>query len=399
MTSTLFFLRNSTTRLTSILPLLALLVFTGCDKTEKVTAEAPAVEVVAITIEPQTVPAVFSFIAQIQSSHQVDVTARVNGFLDKISYREGESVQQGQVLFQLDQKPFVAAADAAKAEMEVRKSQLWTAKASLDRVRPLAEQNAASKSDLDNAEGNFKSVEAALQQAKAKYDKALLDLSYTTIIAPFSGVAGQSLMREGSYIAAGSSSAKLTYVAKLDPAWIDFSISQNDQDRARQEVIEGKLLPPEGYHYAVELELSDYRRYPHTGKLNFHDPSYNRETGTFLVRAEIANPEAELRPGMFVKAYLKGAQRPNVMVVPQRAVQQISNGHMVWVANDKNQAEIRPVAVGAWLDDDWIINEGLTAGDRVIVDGFMRLGPGMPLKVIAPEDLKSSDSSQPATAE
>ncbi|MDD2558975.1 MAG: efflux RND transporter periplasmic adaptor subunit, partial [Desulfuromonas sp.] len=198
MTPTLLFLRSTTIRLASILPILVLFIFTGCDKAEKVTAEAPAVEVVAITIEPQTVPAVFSFIAQIQSSHQVDVTARVNGFLDKISYSEGESVRQGQVLFQLDQKPFVAAADAAKAEMEVRKSQLWTAKASLDRVRPLAEQNAASKSDLDNAEGNYKSVEAALQQAKAKYDKALLDLSYTTIIAPFSGVAGQSLMREGS---------------------------------------------------------------------------------------------------------------------------------------------------------------------------------------------------------
>lgn len=398
MTQTLFFSRNSAARFHFILPIFALFVFTGCSKAEKNMAATPAVEVVAITVQPKTVPAVFPFLAQIQSSHQVDVMARVNGFLEKIYYREGEPVQKGQVLFQLDKKPFIAAANAVKAEMEVRQSQLWTAKASLDRVKPLAEQNAASKSDLDNAQGNYKSAEASLQQAKANYDKALLDLSYTTITAPFSGVAGQSLMREGGYITAGSSSAKLTYVAKLDPAWVDFSISQNDQDREHQEVVKGKLLPPKGYRYTVELELSESRRYPQTGQLNFHEPSYNKETGTFLVRAEIANPKAELRPGMFVKAYLKGSQRPNVLVVPQRAVQQSSNGHMVWVANDKNLAEARPVTAGEWSEDDWIIDEGLKAGDRVIVDGFMKLGPGMPVKVIAPVEIKTPQPAQPATS-
>lgn len=398
MTQTLFFSRNSAARFHFILPIFALFVFTGCSKAEKNMAATPAVEVVAITVQPKTVPAVFPFLAQIQSSHQVDVMARVNGFLEKICYREGEPVQKGQVLFQLDKKPFIAAANAVKAEMEVRQSQLWTAKASLDRVKPLAEQNAASKSDLDNAQGNYKSAEASLQQAKANYDKALLDLSYTTITAPFSGVAGQSLMREGGYITAGSSSAKLTYVAKLDPAWVDFSISQNDQDREHQEVVKGKLLPPKGYRYTVELELSESRRYPQTGQLNFHEPSYNKETGTFLVRAEIANPKAELRPGMFVKAYLKGSQRPNVLVVPQRAVQQSSNGHMVWVANDKNLAEARPVTAGEWSEDDWIIDEGLKAGDRVIVDGFMKLGPGMPVKVIAPGEIKAPQPAQPATS-
>ena len=133
----------------------------------------------------------------------------------------------------------------------------------------------------------------------------------------------------------------------------------------------------------MELELSDGKRYPHRGKVNFADPSFSKETGTFLVRAEVPNPKEELRPGMFVKAFLKGAVRPNAIVIPQKAVQQTSNGHTVYVASAKDQAEIRPVVVGDWIGEDWIINKGLKAGDRVIVEGFQRLAPGAPVKVVS----------------
>ena len=368
----------------------------GCSKKEPPKAQLPVTEVVAVTVQPQTVPAVFPFVAQIQSSHQVDVMARVNGFLEKISYQEGEPVKQGQVLFVLDKKPFVAAVHAARAAVDIRKSQLFTAKASLDRIKPLADQNAASKSDLDNAIGNYKTAEAGLQQDQANLDKALLDLSYTSITSPVSGVASQALMREGSYIAAGSSSAKLTYVAKLDPAWVDFSVSQNEQATMRQAVEKGEIVRPKDNRFTVDIELSDGRRYPQAGVVNFADPSFNKDTGTYLVRAEIPNPKAVLRPGMFVKAYLKGATRPNALTVPQRAVQQTSNGHVVFVANDKGLAEARPVTVGEWLEHDWIIRQGLKAGDKVIVDGFMKLAPGAPVKLVTPEEMKKS--AQPAAA-
>lgn len=371
----------------------------GCNRQPPSAVQPPPVEVVAVTIQPRTVPVAFPFVAQIQSSHQVDVMARVSGFLENISYVEGEPVRQGQVLFQLDKKPFIAAANAAKAEVDTRRSQLWTAKATLDRVKPLAEQNAASKSDLDNAIGTHKTAEAAVQQAQANYDKALLDLSYTTITAPFSGVAGQALMREGSYIAAGGSSAKLTYVAKLDPAWIDFSVSQNQQATFSKEVEQGLIISPKNQRYTVEIELSDGSRYPQAGVVGFADPSFSKETGTYLVRAEIANPRAVLRPGMFVKLWLKGAMRPNALVVPQRAVQQTGNGQVVFVANDSGLAEVRPVVAGEWLEQDWIINKGLKAGDRVIVDGFMKLAPGAPVKLISTEEMqKKNRPAQPAAA-
>ena len=368
----------------------------GCSNHEKPKGPPPAAEVVAITIKPRTMPAVYPFVAQIQSSHQVDVMARVSGFLEKISYYEGRQVSEGQILFQIDKKPYLAAADAVKAEVEIRESQLWTARASYNRIKPLADQNAASKSDLDNAIGAVKSAEAGLQQAKANLDKANLDLGYTTITSPVSGVAGQSKIREGGYIAAGSQSATLTYVAKLDPAWVDFSISQNEQSDALKEVDSGRLMPPKGNRYTVELELADGSRYPQIGVVNFADPSFSKETGTFLVRAEIPNPKGDLRPGMFVKAYLTGATRPNALAVPQKSVQQTANGHVIYIVNAKGQVEVRPVTVGDWVGQDWIIKAGLKAGEQVIVDGFMKLTPGMPVKLVSPEQQKATQAAKPA---
>ena len=334
----------------------------GCSNREKPKEPPPVAEVVAITVQPRTMPLSVPFVAQIQSSHQVDVVARVSGFLEKIGYHEGGQVREGQILFQIDKKPFLAAADAVKAEVEIRESQLWTARASYNRIKPLADQNAASKSDLDNAIGAVKSAEAGLQQAKANLDKANLDLGYTTITSPVSGVAGQSKIREGGYIATGSQSATLTYVAKLDPAWVDFSISQNEQSDAIKEVESGRLVEPKGNRYTVELELADGSRYPQIGVVNFSEPSFNKETGTFLVRAEIPNPKGDLRPGMFVKAYLTGATRPNALAVPQKAVQQTANGHVVYIVSAKGRVEVRPVTVGDWVGQDWIIKTGLKGG-------------------------------------
>jgi membrane fusion protein (multidrug efflux system) len=320
--------------------------------------------------------------------------ARVSGFLEGILYREGEVVQEGQIMFQLDRKPFQVQVDAARAEVEIRDAQLWIARANLDRIKPLAEQDAASRSDLDNAVGSVKTAEAALAEARARLDKAELDLGYTTIKAPVNGISSQALMREGAYLAATGPSAKLTYVARLDPIWIEFSVSQNEITRTRQAVAEGDLALPENGDYEVEVELPDGSRYPHKGRLSFADPSFSQQTGTFLVRAELPNPDGVLRPGMYVKARLLGAFLPNAIVVPQRAVLQSHNGQMVYVVGDKETAEARPVVVGEWVSGNWVINRGLHPGDRVIVDGLPRLAPGMPVRVVFPG--QSPPQGQPA---
>ena len=372
--------------LTAAVLCLTALLTAGCGKETPKAAAPPPAEVVAVAVTPKTVPVTTPFVAQVESSHQVEIVARVNGFLEKILYKEGDVVKAGQVLFLMDQKPFKAQVNAARGEVENRQAQLWTAKANLDRIQPLAAQDAASKSDLDNATGAVKSAEAALFEAKARLDKAELDLGYTTITSPVSGVSSQALLREGAFLSAAGQSSKLTYVARLDPIWVNFSVSQNEMATNQQEVAKGRLSVPKNQNYDVEVELSDGTRYPYTGKLSFADPSFSQQTGTFLVRAELPNPKGALRPGMFVKVYVKGAVRPNAIVVPQKAVQQTANGHIVYVVNDKGQAELRPVVVGDWIGDDWIINQGLTAGDKVIVEGFQRLAPGAPVKPISPEE-------------
>ena len=377
---------------------LAALTLTACNKEEVKTPPDP-VAVQAVQVEPQTVPVSASFVAQVESSHQVEIMARVNGFLDKILYNEGDVVKQGEKLFLMDQKPFIAQVEAARGALSNNEAQLWTAQANLNRIKPLAELDAASKSDLDNAIGSVKSAKAAVHTARARLEQTELDLSYTVIKAPVAGVTGESLFREGTYLTAGPG-GHLSYVAQIDPIWVNFSVSQNLLDASRMEQASGLLIPAPNHEYHVDIELADGNKYPHSGKLSFVDPSFNSDTGTFLVRAELPNPEGKLQPGMFVKATLTGATRPNALVVPQRAVQQTANGHVVYVVSGQGTAEIRPVIVGDWLEQDWIITKGLNPDDQVITDGFQRLAPGAPVKVVteAPpaEETQTTEAAVPA---
>jgi len=373
------------------------LTLTACKKDQEVKAPPAPVEVNVVTVTPQTIPVENSFVAQVESAHQVEIVARVNGFLEKILYKEGDVVKQGQKMFLMDQKPFVAQVEAMRGALANNKAQLWTAQANLNRIRPLAKLDAASKSDLDNAIGSVQSAEAAVHQAKARLEQAELDLSYTVIKSPVTGVSGDSKAREGAYLSVGPGS-NLSYVAQLDPVWVNFSISQNQLAKNRAEVADGRLIPAPNHEYTVQVYLSDGKPYPHIGKVSFIDPTFNRETGTFLIKAELSNPDALLRPGMFVKAVLQGAQRPNALTVPQRAVQQTSNGHVVFVVSNEGKAEVRPVVVGVWVGQDWVVEKGLNPGEQVITDGFMRLAPGMPVKVAtAPVGSKETAPSQAPT--
>lgn len=368
----------------------------GCKKEEPKAPPAP-VEVNAIKIESRTVPVDTIFVAQVESSHRVEIVARVNGFLDKILYTEGSVVKRGQKMFLMDQKPYQAQVDASQAALEKSNAQLWIAQSSLNRIKPLVELDAASKSDLDNAIGAVKSAESAVHQSQARLEQAELNLSYTVIKSPVDGVSGESSVREGAYLTAGLG-GHLSYVAHVDPIWVDFSVSQNQLAKKRAKVEAGEITPPPNKEYTVTLELSEGNTYPLTGKVSFVDPSFNQKTGTFLVRAELPNPEGTLQPGMFVKAILSGLTRPNALVVPQRAVQKTSDSHVVFVVNSKGAAEPRSVTVGAWVGKDWIIEKGLKPGEMIITDGFQRLAAGMPVKVVTPALDNDKDQSTKTNA-
>lgn len=356
----------------------AALFLSGCKKEQAVAPTQPPVVSVMEVIQ-KDVPVAFEYVAQTQSSHLVNIQARVSGFLDKRVYTEGEIVKEGQVLFLMDPKPFQAQLNQAKAALSIQKATLETARSNLARTKPLAEQNALSQKDLDDATGQFESAAASVEQSSAQVDTAQLNLSYTTITSPVAGVTSAAQQTDGTYI--GTQNSLLTTVAVLSPMWVNFSISENEMQNFRNQANKGLIRKPKNDSYIVEVVLVDGSIYPHTGRITFAEPSYNSQTGTFLIRASVDNPKGMLRPNQYVRARLIGAIRPNAILLPQAAIQQGPKGHFVWVVGEDGRVDLRPVVVGEWHENDWFIFEGLHAGEKVVIEGTLSLRPDMPVTV------------------
>ena len=376
--------------------ILAGLALAACTKEQVAAPESrPAPKVSVVTVQTRDIPFSLEFVAQTESSRQVDIVARVSGFLDKIAYQEGEMVKQGQLLFQLDPKPFQAQLEAARGGLQAQQARLTTAEANLKRVKPLAMENALSQSDLDRAQGDFDAAKAAVYAAQATVTQAELNLGYATIRSPVTGLASRAVQRQGAFLNAASADATLTYVAAIDPIWVNFSVSQNLAAKLRNEIASRQIVMPKALAFEVEIVLSDGSIYPYRGSINFADPSFSSDTGSFQVRAVLPNPKHVLRPGMFVTAFLKGAMRPNAVVVPQLAVQMGAKGHLVYVVNASGVAELRPVVVGDYQGErDIVVVSGLAAGDRVVVDGVMGVVPGQPVQIVP----SGASASGPARA-
>jgi len=353
----------------------------ACHKEEKKPEARGPVEVTAMKVVPRDTPVSFEFVGQTQSSRQVQIMARVNGFLDKRVYTEGTLVKAGDVMFLQDPKPFQVQVEAAKAALAEQQARLQVARDNLARVKPLVARNALSKKDLDDATGAELAAAAAVDVAKANLAQAKLNLSYTRITTPVTGIASFARVQDGQYVNAAD--AQLTYVAQMDPIWVNFSISENEQLAARGDEAKGQLKLPADRKYIVELVLADGTTYPHKGVIDFANADFNQKTGTFDLRATLPNPRAVLRPGQFVRVRVTGLVRPDAILVPQQAVLQGAQGHFVVVVDKEEKAQIRPVQVGPWYGDDWFVLGGLAAGDVVVTDGMVRLAPGVPVKVVA----------------
>lgn len=366
----------------TVVALLALLALPACGRRDSRPAaerDGTPAEVTAVTIAAQDVPVAHEFVAQTQSSRQVNIQARVSGFLERRVYTEGTIVQAGQVLFLMDAKPFQVQVDAQKAALARQQAGLEVARADLERTKPLAEQEALSQKDLDDATGQYLAAAAAVEEAKARLETAELNLSYCTIASPVTGITGAALQQEGSYISPLDS--LLTTVAALSPIWVNFSVSENEMAAYREQVAKGRLRAPPGGDYTVEVILVDGSVFPHEGRITFAAPAFSAETGTFLLRASLDNPEGILRPNAYVRVRLKGAVRPDAIVVPQRAVQQGSQGSFVWVVDREGRAQQRPIVLGPWHASDWVVDEGLRPGEQVIVDGTLALHAGAAVAV------------------
>jgi len=357
---------------------LVALALAGCGKEAPPPAARAPVPVGTVTVAAQSAPVTPEFVGLTESSQQVEIRSRVSGFLDKRVYTEGQVVKAGQLLFVMDKKPFEAQLQAAKAELAAQQARLTVARQNLARVQPLAAQNALSKKDNDDSVGQEQTAAAAVEAARAKVVDAELNLGYCTITSPVAGATSYAKQQDGSYVSPENS--LLTYVAKLDPMRVNFSLSENEMLRIRGEKASGALdLPPQD-NFEVEVVLADGSKFPGKGRLTFTDASFSQETGTFLLRAELPNPQGTLRPGQFVRVRLIGAKRPGSFVIPQRAVQQGPRGEFVWLVDKDGKAEQRVIEVGDWIGDDWLIRKGLRPGERLIVDGALKLAPGVPVK-------------------
>lgn len=366
-------------RLLNLMLLLVVFVLiNGCSNEAPPQLSFPSTIVKTLVVEPETIPAVFEYVGFAQSSHPVEIRARVEGYLDQIDYTEGEFVKKGQLMFQLDPKSFEASLDNAKGMLAQEEAVLWNAQRSVERLQPLFEQKAASRKDLDDALSKKLAAEAAVQSAKAKITEAELRLGYTSIHSPVDGLAEESNYREGALISPGQASL-LTTVSVLDPIWINFSVSEGEVLKSGEEIKEKRLEMPKDLNFEVEAVLANDFTYPMKGKVSFASPTIDQKTGTMSVRAVLPNPEGAIKPGQFLRVRILGAVRPDAILVPQRAVLQSAKGMFVYVVDDA-KAEIRFVEAGDWYGNDWIINSGLQKGDRVIIDGVNKVQPGSPVE-------------------
>ncbi len=355
--------------------LLAALNLGGCGGKKKAESPKAPPAVTVMKIVARDLPVTGEYVAQTQSSRQVNIYARVSGFLEERLYTEGAIVKTGQTLFRIDPKPFQVQLDQAAAALAKQEAALEVARSNLARTKPLATANALSQKDLDDATGQFQSAAASVDQARAQLESAKLNLSYCTISSPVHGAASAALQQEGTYISPQNS--QLATVMVLSPIWVNFSLSENEMQQIRVQAEKGLYRPPKNQSYVAEIVLVDGTVFPRTGRITFADPSYNAQTGTFLLRVSVENPDGILRPNQYVRVRIKGAVRPNAVVVPQRAVQQGSKGQFVWVVNADGTVAPRPVVVGQWKGDDWFIDQGLQAGETVVVDGGLTLQAGV----------------------
>ncbi len=335
-------------------------------------------------VKPQTIPVDFEYPAQTAGSREVEVRARVAGILLKRNFEEGAPVRAGQSLYTLDAAPFEAATNRAEADLAAADSRLAQAQRNARRMKPLHEAKAASQKDLDDAVSAEEVAGADVKAARARLAEARLNLGYTHVVAPVSGVSSRSLKSEGTLVSGPD--MLLTTVSQVDPIYVNFGLSEAEQSRLKQDVASGKLTMPKDGKFEVAVRFEDGRTYARAGRMSFTDVRINNQTGTSDARAELPNPAGEVRPGQFVRVVLKGAQRPDAVTVPQRAVMEGPMGKMVYVLGAESKAEPRPVQLGEWTGKAEVVAiSGLKAGDKVITDGLMKVFPGATVQVGDPD--------------
>ena len=355
--------------------LVSVLALSGCfeDKNDsRQAAQLPEVKVKVLQAE--NVPLSFEFSARAQGSKDTEVRARVGGILLKRNYVEGSQVDEGQVLFQIDPVPFEVALAQAKAKLAQNQAKLSAAETQWKRIDKLFAERVVSEKNRDEAKANLDSLRAANALAQAEVDSAQLNLDYTTVKAPISGITSMEAQSEGSLI---SVNGLLTSITQLDPIYVIFSASESDISYLDNMIDRGLVRNPQNKSEVIaKLKTGNDTVYPLDGQINFVNPSIDEKTGTLKLRAVFPNPENRLRPGQFLRLMLEGLTRIDALVVPQEAVMQGASGSFVYRVKADDTIEMVNVRTGIMTENGgWIIDEGLTAGDKIVVSDLMKMRP------------------------
>ena len=341
----------------------------------------PPAEVGVVTVTPQVVGLVTELPGRLEATRVAQVRARVAGILQKRLFKEGSDVKAGQVLFRIDAAPYRAAYESAQAVLARAKANLIQTTAQVDRFKPLLQANAISRQDYDNAVAAQKLAEADVQSGKAAVETARINLGYAAVTSPISGRIGRALVTEGALVGQGEAT-QLAVVQQIDPMYVNFTQSATDVLRLRKAVESGDFKRAGGDGASVRVALEDGSVYKLPGKLLFSDLSVDPTSGQIMLRAEIPNPQGHLLPGLYVRVRLEQARAEAGIVVPQQAVQRGSTGDNVMVVGADGKVAPRQVTIGRSVDGQWVVLDGLKAGEMVMVDGFQKLRGDAPVKPV-----------------
>ena len=351
----------------------AALMLTGCSK--KAPAPPP-VEVATLTVAPQPATVAEDYVAQTEAVNTVEIRPRVGGVLEKQLPNEGERLKVGELLFVIDQQPYIAALTQAQAALAQSQAALIQSQRDLARAKSLSEIDAVSQQELDATVAKNEANRASVEATRAAVRTAELNLGYTTITSPIEGVMGRAQLRLGALVTANTT--LLTTVYQTERMYVNFSISEQrmlllQRQLGRAASQDSKTPPP------FRLFLADGSEYPQKPRLNFIDPAVDLRTGTLAIRLEVDNPERLLHAGQFARVQVATAQLTDAIVLPQRAIQELQGKYYVWVVGAGGKADQRDVQMGPRIGRGWLVQQGLKGGDVVVVDGVQRLKPGTPV--------------------
>jgi len=377
-----------------ILLILPFLIFLSCKK-EEVKKQLPPQNIKVFEVKAKTVPIYEEYVGQIYGEKDIPIRARVEGFLEKISFEEGSRVKKGQLLYSIDPDPLMEDVAAQQSMVSQAETVLIQMESDLSRVKPLAEMDAVSKRDLDMAQAQRDAAISSLKAAKANLKISQINLGYSKLYAPIDGIIGKTLAREGEFVGKQPNPVILNTVSELKNIRVQFFLSENEYLLAARNFI-GKYdrkIVTQREKLSLELILTDGSVYKHKGEIDFIDRNIDASTGTILLQATFSNPDRLLRPGQFARVRVRVADSKDALMVPQKCVSELQGQYSLFIVNSENKIESRQVKIGYKLDDFWIVKEGLKNNDKVVLEGLQKVRTDME---VIPEvtEYKSQSTNQ-----